>query len=147
MPVQITINGADAAESIQELSVLAAAISSGKAAAAAAPAVTEEPKPRQRRTSTKKDESKNDDVGQEVDLDALSKEIEEEMKEKEQSEGDDVEIPSVVDLRAKAQEVGKNAKDGKKAVKALLDKFESPSVSDVPEDQRIAFMTELEKLL
>jgi small-conductance mechanosensitive channel len=146
MPVQITINGADAAESIQELSVLAAAIS-GKTAAAATPVVTEEPKSRQRRTSNKKDESKSEGVSQEVDLDALSKEIEEEMEAKEQSEGDDVEIPSVVDLRAKAHEVGKNAKDGKKAVKALLDKFESPSVSDVPEDKRIAFMDELEKLL
>lgn len=54
-------------------------------------------------------------------------------------------IPSVVDLRFKAQEKGKTA-EGKKAIKALLTQFESKSISDVPEEKRAAFLAELEKL-
>jgi len=52
------------------------------------------------------------------------------------------EIPTVVELRAKAQEKG-TTPEGKKAIKALLDKFESKSISDVPEDKRAAFLREL----
>ena len=55
------------------------------------------------------------------------------------------EIPTVVDLRAKAQEKGATP-EGKKAIKALLDKFESKSISDVPEEKRVAFLRELEAL-
>lgn len=55
------------------------------------------------------------------------------------------EIPTVVELRAKAQEKATTA-EGKKAVKALLDKFESKSISDVPEEKRAAFFKELEEL-
>jgi len=51
-------------------------------------------------------------------------------------------IPSVVDLRAKAQEKG-GTPEGKKAIKALLVKFESKSISNVPEEKRAAFMKEL----
>lgn len=53
-----------------------------------------------------------------------------------------VDIPSIVELRAKAQEIGKTA-EGKKAIKALLDKFGSKSLSDVPEEKRADFMDEL----
>ena len=55
------------------------------------------------------------------------------------------EIPTVVELRAKAQEKG-TTPEGKKAIKALLDKFESKSISDVPEDKRAVFLRELDKL-
>lgn len=55
------------------------------------------------------------------------------------------EIPTVVDLRAKAQEKGKTP-EGKKAIKALLDEFESKSISDVPEEKRAAFLRKLEEL-
>ena len=55
------------------------------------------------------------------------------------------EIPTVVDLRAKAQEKGKTT-EGKKAIKALLDEFGSKSVSDVPEEKRAAFLHKLEAL-
>ena len=54
-------------------------------------------------------------------------------------------IPTVVDLRAKAQEKG-TTPEGKKAIKALLDKFESKSISDVPEEKRTAFLHALEAL-
>lgn len=51
-------------------------------------------------------------------------------------------IPTVVDLRAKAQEKG-GTTEGKKAIKALLDAFESKSISDVPEDRRAEFLQKL----
>lgn len=54
-------------------------------------------------------------------------------------------VPTVVELRAKAQEKGKTV-EGKKAVKALLEKYGSKSISDVSEDQRVAFMAALEDL-
>ena len=55
------------------------------------------------------------------------------------------EIPTVVELRAMAQLKGGTA-DGKKAIKALLNEFESKSISDVPEDKRAAFLQKLEAL-
>ena len=54
-------------------------------------------------------------------------------------------IPTVVELRAMAQQKGGTA-DGKKAIKALLNEFESKSISDVPEDKRAAFLVKLEAL-
>lgn len=55
------------------------------------------------------------------------------------------EVPSVVELRAKAQEKG-TTPEGKKAIKELLVEFESKSISDVPEDKRAAFLNRLEAL-
>lgn len=55
------------------------------------------------------------------------------------------EIPTVVDLRAIAQEKGKTP-EGKKAIKALLDEYESKSISNVPEEKRAAFFAALEGL-
>ena len=60
-------------------------------------------------------------------------------------EHDDTPVPTVVELRAKAQEAGKTP-DDKKAIKALLDKYESKSISDVPEDKRAAFLAGLESI-
>ena len=54
-------------------------------------------------------------------------------------------IPTVVELREAAQEKGKTA-EGKKAIKALLDKYDSKAISNVPEDKRAAFLVELEAL-
>ncbi|MTI56127.1 hypothetical protein [Geosporobacter ferrireducens] len=54
-------------------------------------------------------------------------------------------IPTVVELRAKAQEKG-DTTEGKKAIKALLDKFNSKSISNVPEKDRAAFLSALEAL-
>jgi hypothetical protein len=54
-------------------------------------------------------------------------------------------VPTVVELRAKAQEKGKTP-EGKKAIKALLDEFGSKSISDVPEEKRSAFLAALEAL-
>lgn len=52
---------------------------------------------------------------------------------------------SVVDLRAKAQEVGKT-QEAKKAIKELLTKFKCKSISDIPAGKRTDFMKELENL-
>jgi len=54
-------------------------------------------------------------------------------------------LPTVVELRAKAQEKG-TTPEGKTAIKALLDEFGSKSISDVPEEKRIAFLQKLEGL-
>lgn len=59
--------------------------------------------------------------------------------------GGDEDIPTVVELRAKAQEIGKTA-EGKAGIKALLEKFGSKSLSDVPDEKRAGFMAELDKL-
>jgi outer membrane biosynthesis protein TonB len=54
-------------------------------------------------------------------------------------------VPTVVDLRAKAQEKGKTSAD-KAAIKALLNEYKSKSISDVPEESRVAFLAALEDL-
>ena len=51
-------------------------------------------------------------------------------------------IPTVVDLRAEAQKHGQTP-EGKKAIKTLLVKFESKSISDVPEEKRATFLQAL----
>lgn len=64
----------------------------------------------------------------------------------ETDQSDDQEYtPTVVELRAKAQEKGKTP-EGKKAIKALLEEFGSKSISDIPEEKRAAFLARLEEL-
>lgn len=135
MPVQITINGENANQAIEEFAALSA-VFVGQASAP----VKGEVNPRQQRKTTietKKDEPKEEPIQ------APAKGTE--AKEGQTSTEED-EIPSVVDLRAKAQEVGKDVKK-KPAIKKLLGQFECASISDVPEEKRIAFMEELENLL
>lgn len=59
-------------------------------------------------------------------------------------DGGEAEPVTVEQLRAKAAEVAKAGKQPD--VKALLDEFESKSISAIPEDQRADFMNRLEKL-
>jgi hypothetical protein len=54
-------------------------------------------------------------------------------------------VPTVVELRAAAQEKGKTP-EGKKQIKNLLNSFDSKSISAVPEDKRVAFLAALEEL-
>jgi len=63
----------------------------------------------------------------------------------ESDEPQKVEVPTVVELRAKAQSAGATA-DAKKAIKALLDKFGSKSISDIPEERRADFLAELDSV-
>lgn len=133
MPVQITINGDNAAQAIEEFATLSAAF--GGAAAPSA-TVSEESKQRTRKTNEVKKEQQKEEPVKTVPKDEVG------------TDGDteEVDIPTVVELRAKAQEVGKDPKK-KPAIKELLGQFECASISDVPEEKRIAFMEELENLL
>lgn len=72
------------------------------------------------------------------------KAAEPEKKSSDKPEDDSEDPVSVEQLRAKAAEVAKAGKQPD--VKALLDEFESKSISAVPEDQRAEFLTKLEKL-
>ncbi|MEF3312348.1 hypothetical protein PV433_26025 [Paenibacillus sp. GYB004] len=138
MPVQITINGADAAESLRELSALAVGLTGAPAITPAPVKETEAPKQTRR---TKKEEpavEKNDPVEEEPAAQPAADDAD---------DGDDggEPIPTDVELRAKAQEVGKKA--GKEKVKALLDEYESSNITGIPENKRAAFMRDLEALL
>jgi hypothetical protein len=53
-------------------------------------------------------------------------------------------VPTIVELRAKAQEKG-TAK-GKDAIKSLLSEFGYESISTIPEEKRADFLTALEAL-
>lgn len=135
MPVTITINGENAAQAIEEFATLSASFIPGSAQAPVN-ATVEDPKQRQRRSATAKEPEEKS-----INVDKIVKEIEEEAAAATQ----DDDIPTVVDLRAKAQEVGQDAKK-KPKIKALLDKYGSPNVSEVPEDKRAAFLADLESL-
>ncbi|SCW40212.1 hypothetical protein SAMN04487970_1005184 [Paenibacillus tianmuensis] len=129
MSVLIQINGENAGEAIKELSALAAGINGQAVAPAPAP---EAPKPSRGRTATKP-----------APAAAEEGEPKNEPTESDLGEGDDDgPVPTVVELRAKAQEVG-TTPEAKKAIKALLDEFGSKSISDVPENKRHAFMSGL----
>lgn len=88
---------------------------------------TAKPEPAKEEEPVKKEEDSGSDQGQDDGND------------------DPLDVPTVVELRAKAQEVGRTP-EGKKAIKELLDKFGSKSISDVQENQRVAFMAALEEL-
>lgn len=146
VPIQITLQAANAADVKQLVHDLAGTMSgmtnNDIPSETSVSTVQSETSSRTRRT-TKKEEPEST----KIDVDAISKEIEKEFEESLNSAEDDVEIPSVEALRAKALEVGKTTANGKQAVKALLDNFECSSISNLPDEKRIAFMAELEKLV
>ncbi|MEI7027132.1 hypothetical protein [Paenibacillus sp. y28] len=134
MSIEIIIKGDNAAQAHQEFVGLHALFTgSANVAAPAAQEVSKASKPRQER-------SKSETVKEEP---TVKQAVQEESQDENAAGGP---VPTVVDLRAKAQEVG--AKDGgRAAVKALLEQFSSKSISDIPDGQRVAFMEELEALL
>lgn len=137
MSVLIQINGETAGEAIRELSALASGIS-GQAAPAATPEAPKQERPA-RRQSTKPDPVKEKPVEDEkpetadTDTDV-------------DDDADDEAIPTDVELRALAAEVGKKGTEGKAAVKKLLEKYKSANVTGVPDDKRVAFKRDLEAL-
>ncbi|MFK7695377.1 hypothetical protein [Paenibacillus sp. HJGM_3] len=150
MSVQIHINGETALEAVQELATLAAALS-GQSVASQITATVEAPKQQRTRNVTKPAQVKEPEsspVQQEEAPPAEpdSQEPDPVDPEPETTDGaeDEGPIPTPVDLRAKAQEVG--ADGGRAEVKALLDKYGSKSISDIPENKRSAFMRDLESL-
>lgn len=64
-------------------------------------------------------------------------------KSSEEEEGEGEDIPTASELLAKAQQVGTTT-EAKKAIKALLEKYESKSISNVPEEKRADFMADLD---
>lgn len=145
MSVQIQINGENAAEAARELTALAGYMTgiapvSTPAAQAEAPAAPATESKRTRRQ--KEDPAPKPDPEPAAEPDTAA--------EPDPDDGDDDfddgPVPDVVELRAKAQEVGKKP-EGRTAVKALLDKYECKSISDVPEGKRNAFLRDLEGLL
>lgn len=161
MPVQIHINGENAEETIRELSVLAShlslSVAAAQVAASSAPEATKAAEKTTRSRSAAKAEPVKETVSEPIDEtvstpvepDPVSETTPEEEEAADQSRSDEAvstdPIPTVVELRAKAQEVG-TTPDAKKAIKALLDEFGSKSISDVSEDKRAAFLKRLEEL-
>ena len=135
MPIQIHITGESAGEAVKELSDLASHFLSD-------PVKEEKPK-RQIRKQEEPEKQKAPKESEKAEEPEESEESAEE--ESESSDSDDEYVPTVVELRAKAQEVGKTP-EAKKAIKALLDEFGSKSISDVPEGKRAALMAALEAL-
>lgn len=140
MSIQIHINGEDATEAIRELSVLASHLSpsAGSVKEVATTSETQKPEKNTRSRSSKPINEapvKEEIADRDNDVDNTSSDP------VNGSEGtDDTEqVPTVVELRAKAQEVG-TSPERKKKIKELLDKFKSKSISDVPEDKRAAFL-------
>lgn len=141
MPVQIHINGETANEATKELRDLAAALL-GKPSGAPAveePVKTDKPKPSR---STKKPEEETPAAEPEKVAEPEPDKTDEPENDTDEG-GDDENVPTVVELRAKAQEVGTST-DAKKAIKALLDKYGCKSISDVPEAKRADFLTDLD---
>lgn len=131
MPIQINVNGDSAVEVAGMIKDLAG-LMSGTIAAPEKPV-------RNRNTSKAEPTKAEPEIKQSpVDEDPP---VEPEAVEPEPEE-DEGPVPTVVELRAKAQEAGSKP-DGRAKVKALLEKFESKSISDVPEGKRAAFMKEL----
>lgn len=147
MSVQIIINGENAQESLLELSALAAGLNQSLQGDAAVSTAKQEPaqnaqkrQGKSAKATTKsaeehptKDETEQNETG--VD-EAVNAAMEEEFS--------DEPVPTDVELRAAATEKAKTA--GKVKVKALLDKYKVPNVTALPDDQRAAFLRELEEL-
>jgi len=137
MPVQINITGENAEQAIQEFSILSSHFVSVPVAPVVASVSVEAPKeekPKRPRT-TKQPETKQETV---EDSDDSSDDVE---TGKSDSSDDGESVPTDVELRAAATEKAKSA--GKPKVKALLDKYEVPNVTGIPDDQRVEFLAEL----
>ena len=146
MPVQITINGENAEQAIQELAVLSTGIIGKPAAFVTAPETPKADKPTFKvpeRIRTKpepakappttppdpKDEPADDALEADTDVDAA-----------------DEPIPTDVELRELARQIGSKGPEGKAAIKALLSKYGVPNITAVPDNKRIAFKRDLEAL-
>jgi len=137
--VQIVINGENANEAIQELAALSAGIT-GRSIPAEPTHAPEAPKAeRSTRVARTKvppaaaTEPEDEPTGNELDIDDNS--------------ASDEPIPSDVELRELARNVGAKGPEAKAAIKELLNKYGVSNITAVPNDKRIAFKRELEALL
>jgi hypothetical protein len=155
MSVRIEIFGDNAGETLQELREFATPLFGAVTPAAVA---AETPKPTGKRGANKPSEAAKPDTSGgaaaaadptptgKVEEGAAQGAEEPGEGAHQDDEGDNVPIPTIVEIRAKASEAGGKS-GGREKVKALLDKFEVPNVSGVPENMRIAFMRELDDVL
>lgn len=139
MSVTFTITNDTAEETLRDLKIISRGLVSTEAAAPASEEAPKPDKPKNNRSTTKpadKPEPKQPDPEPE--------QSEEDSQEPEgAAEENGEQAPTVVELRAKAQEVG-STPDAKKAIKDLLNKYECKSISDIPEDKRADFMADLD---
>ena len=147
MSILIQINGETANEAIRELSALASAITGQAVTDTPAPGVTaESPKAdKPARTRSKQEPAKDvraTPAETQDEQPASETQIEPDLDEAESDEP----IPTDVELRAVAAEIGKKGPDAKKKVKALLDKYGVPNITAVPVEKRVTFKRELEGL-
>ncbi|KEO84787.1 hypothetical protein [Tumebacillus flagellatus] len=143
MPVEIKITGGDAAEAVRELAALSTAMN-GQAVAAPTATPQDEKPPRTRNTGKPKPDQQPPADPTPTETPKSDPPPNEDPKssgnESGGDQGDEEKIPTVVELRALAV-----SKD-KAKVKALLDEFECPSLSNIPEGKRANFKTRLEAL-
>lgn len=89
-----------------------------------------------------------DDIPTKTEVSTLQERepVQEVESEPKQSEPEpEISVPSVVEVRKKAQEVGQDPAK-KPKIKELLKEFGVPNVSSVPEDRRVEFIQRLEEL-
>ena len=164
MSVQITITGANADETLQDLAALAKAMVASQPVhvtnvtnvTAAAPQQETTGKPPRKPRNTKPQDEPENKPAPTADSDPEQNETpppeDDHVGESEGSgdEGggdqDDAPIPDIIKLRALATEKGKASPEGKKAVRALIEEFGCKSLSDIPENMRAAFKVRLEEL-
>lgn len=131
MPVEIKIIGADAAESIKELSALAVCF-----------AQKAEPKRQRKAEAVKETAPKPEpEVAEDVEPE-VAKEI---VPEPEVNVEPEENVPSIGELRALANGLGKGKVP---AIRALLDEFggESMTIPKLPEEKRQEFLARLQAL-
>jgi len=143
MPVLIQINGENAEQAIQELAALStgivgrsvpvesAPVPEAPKAERAARAARAKPEPAKAPPATPP-EPEDEPVNDEPDTN--------------DSDASDEPIPTDVELRSLAREIGQKGPEAKTAIKELLNKYGVSNITAVPENKRIAFKRELEAI-
>jgi len=142
--VQIVINGENANEVIQELAALSAGIVSVKAEPA-----SETPKKTERTVQAarnKPEAAKTPPTAPpELDPEPEDEPANDEPKTDDSGTPDEP-IPTDVELRELARNIGAKKPESKAAIKELLNKYGVQNITAVPHNKRIAFKRELEEL-
>lgn len=126
--IEIKINAENASELKRDLSALLSLVDGVPVTAPAAVETTkaaEEKPKRQKKQVIKQEEVKQEEAKQ---PDAPS------------------DVISTSELLSKAKEKAEQSTEAKKAIKALISKFEVKNITSIPEEKRAEFMAELEAL-
>jgi hypothetical protein len=133
MSVQIVINGEDANEVIRELAALSAGIVGRDAQTQSVPEADVPKADRPAKSTRKSEPAKSVTAAPEPEV------------EENDGVGDEL-IPTDVELREIARNIGAKGPEAKAAIKELLGKFGVSNITAVPAEKRIAFKRELEAL-